>query len=228
MRVDKRQKRLKRKLVPEMFEAFERALNEYQPDILEIQPETPEELYRYYACIDKMYIWLKNAYKDDLCVLCNEMRAILGHLSEYGLKNENSKDNLQKAYGHFRRLSIDTLKILCNGLDKFFDEWINQHACYDYSNIDNKYFPDYVTLYNEAHKDYINVQRLESLGSDKGNKIIKKYHTVAQQYGKLYAHHTNIRRIKIERTTIGFKIRKRIGVICAFLIVVMSVLGAVL
>lgn len=226
--MNKRKMLLKGKLLQKKFDMFQKALDNYQPDILEIPPKMPNEIYCYYAHIDNMYVWLKNAYNDDLCVLCNEIRSILGHLSEYDLRDEKDKDNLQKAYGHFRRLSIDTLKILCNGLHEFFDRWIRKHAYYDYSNVDSEYFQKYVILYNKAHKAYIDVQKVENLGSDRNNRIIKKYHEAACQYGALYAYHDNDRRIRIEKTTARFRINKMIWVICTFLLVVLSVLGTVL
>lgn len=223
----KRRKSLKGNLLQKKFNAFQQALNRYQPDLLEISPQTPNEIYLDYAHIDNMYIWLKNAYNDDLCVLCNEIRAILGHLSEYDPTNDKCKENLQKAYGHLRRLSIDTLKILCNGLDEFFDRWIRKHAYYDYSNTDNEYFPKYVTLYNTAHQAYIEVQQAENLGSDRGNNIIKLYHDAAKKYGLLYKYHLNDRRMKIEKTTLMLNVNKILWIVCTSLLVILSVLGSI-
>lgn len=212
----------------EKFKAFEKALNKYNPSTLEKTPKNPNEIYQYYTCVDQMYIWLKNAYEDDLCVLCNEMRAILGHLSEYNIEDEETKNNLGKAYGHFRRLSIDTLKILCNGFDKTFDEWIRKHAYYDYRGIDAEYFPQYVKLYNMAHNAYIDVQKSENLGSDKNNNIIEKYYTVAKLYYDLYGHHIDNRRIRIDKITRRFKINKIVWVMATSIIGGLSVLGVLL
>ena len=212
----------------EKFKNFENALSEYNPDMLEITPKTPNEIYQYYICVDGMYVWLKNAYNDNLCVLCNEMRAILGHLSEYNLENEHKKNNLCKAYGHLRRLSIDTLKTLCNAFDKAFGLWINKHACYDYRNIDGEFFPKYVELYNGAHNAYLEAQKVENLGSDRDNDIIKKYHAVAQLYYRLYMHHMDDRRIRIEKITRRFKINKIIYISCMLIISICSIANAFL
>ena len=156
------------------------------------------------------------------------MRAILGHLSEYNPEEDKVKNNLGKAYGHFRRLSIDTLKILCNGFDKEYDKWIGKHALYDYRGIDNEYFPKYVSLYNKAHAEYIRVQKLENLGSDRDNGIIKEYRSVAENYYILYQHHMDDRRIKIEKITKKFIINKIIWFLAAIFMVILSVLGNVL
>jgi len=212
----------------ENYNRFMSALNSYMPEKLEVEPTAPHKIYEYYSCVDGLYIWLKNAYNDDICVLCNEIRAVMGHLSEYDKSTEDSKKNLGKAYGHFRRLSIDTLKILCNGFDQEFDEWISKHAHYDYRNIDKDYFPEYITLYYKAHKAYIDAQKLENLGSDKDNNIIKKYHDVAVLYGELYKHHVDDRRRKIELITYRFKFNRIVWTVCTFFLMVLSILGELL
>lgn len=221
----KRKKILKNNEDIEKYNSFIRSLTAYRPEILEKSPSSPAEIYEYYSYVDSLYVWLKNAYNDDLCVLCNEMRAILGHLSEYSPSNEDKRNNLGKAYGHLRRLSIDTLKILCNGFDKEFDEWITKHTPYDYSSIDDKYLPTYITLYYKAHNMYIAAQKAENLGSDRGNNIIKKYHDAAQAYGELYSHHTNERRYAIEKTTRRFKINKCAWILSTAILAILSILG---
>ena len=204
------------------------ALNAYCPEKLEVDPSNQSEIYEYYTCIDRLYIWLKNAYNDDICVLCNEMRAILGHLSEYNPNTENKKKNLEKAYGHFRRLSIDILKIICNGFDKEFDEWIRKHTAYDYRNVDAQYLPTYISLYYEAHGKYIEAQKSENLGSDKDNHIIKKYCDVAAIFGKLYKHHVDDRRFDIEKITRRFKKNKYAVIVSTIVLTIISILGAIL
>lgn len=189
----------------ERYDKFQEALFSYNPSVLEQEPATTGEIYQYYKHIDDMYIWLKNAYNDNLCILCNEMRAILGHLSEYK-PNESEKKNLEKAYGHLRRLSIDTLKTLCDAFDKVFDLWIMKHARYDYRNVDKDYIPHYAKLFNTAHKKYLTAQQDENLGSDRNNNIIQKYYEVAQAYYELYTFHMEKRRVRIERIAKRFKI----------------------
>lgn len=227
MRLNRRSKFLRVNSSEDSFRSLGDALEGYNSDCLETMPGSAKEIYQYYSYIDSLYIWLKNAYEDDLGVLCNEMRAILGHLSEYDSENENGKRNLSKAYGHLRRLSIDALKILCNGLDKAFDEWISMHAKYDYRSVDAEYFPEYVTLYNKAHSAYLNAQKEENLGSDRGNHIIEKYHSVAKKYYALYEYHMDARRYRIEKITKKFKLNKIVWIICTSLVVGVSVLGLV-
>lgn len=224
----KRKKILKNNESKDKYNSYTNALSAYHPEKLEESPSNPSEIYKYYSCIDSLYVWLKNAYNDDICVLCNEMRAVLGHLSEYNPDTEERKNNLGKAYGHFRRLSIDTLKIICNGFDKEFDEWIRKHTAYDYRNIDAEYLPTYITLYYEAHDKYIEAQKSENLGSDKDNDIIKKYCDVATKFGKLYEHHVNDRRTDIEKITRRLKRNKYAVIASTVVITVISVVGAIL
>ena len=223
----KSKKILKNNESKEKYSSYISALSTYNPEKLEETPSNPNDIYKYYSCIDNLYIWLKNAYDDDICVLCNEMRAILGHLSEYDPYTEKIKSNLGKAYGHFRRLSIDTLKIICNGFDKEFDEWIRKHTSYDYRNIDAEYLPTYIALYYKAHNKYIEAQKSENLGSDKDNDIIKKYCDVANAFGKLYEHHVDDRRFEIEKITRRFKRNKFAVIVSTIAITVISILGTV-
>lgn len=218
-------KKLSRQLSVNNFEKLETALNQFNPSLLETTPPSPKDIYKYYVCIDNLYIWLKNSYNDDLCVLCNEIRAILGHLSEYNIDDEDKKRNLNKAYGHLRRLSIDSLKILCNGLDQVFDEWIQKHVRYDYSNKDNSFLPQYIEKYYSAHYAYLQVQMDENLGSDQNNKIIEKYHNAAKEYLSLYAFHKSKRRLKIERASRVFNLNKIAYIIALIIITVISVIG---
>lgn len=201
------------------------AMGKYNPERLEKQPKEPRDLYHYYTCIDGVYTWTKNSYENDLYVLCNEMRAILGHLTEYDEKSEKSKNNFEKAYGHFRRLSIDTLKILCNGLDQVFDEWIQEHAQYDFRNKDNEYLPEYVTLYYEAHNAYLEVQEIENLGSDRENGIIQKYHEVGRKYLEVYQYHIKTRRQRIEKTARRFKINNKLVICATVVFTILSIVG---
>lgn len=208
------------------YEVLEKALGKFNPELFEIAPQYPNEIYYYYTYVDGVYIWLKNAYQDNICVLCNEMRAVLGHLSEYDDKDDDGKKNLEKAYGHFRRLSIDSLKILCNGLDEAFDKWIQKYARYDYSRRDNKYLPDYVRLYHNAHNAYLDAQEKENLGSDRGNSIINKYYDVANKYLLLYKHHNNIRRVKIEKLAKRFRWNTRLAILATIVFATLSIVDA--
>lgn len=191
--------KLSKKKVNQGFEKFQESIQNFNALQLEIEPKTPSQIYRYYQYIDKLYIWIKKAYCNDLSVLNNEMRAILGHLSEYNALHDAPTQNLTKAYGHLRRLSIDTLKITCNGLDLFFQEWINKYSHYDFRDTDGQYMPRYMKLYYSAHRQYMKVQKIESNGSDRQHHIIKEYYEVVKLYQILYQYHLNARRRKIER-----------------------------
>ena len=196
----------KQKLFLQDYEYLKDALKNYNPSLLDNNPNDIKTMYSYYTYIDDVYTWLRCAYDEDLPVLCNEMRAILGHISEYDSTNDVKKKNLDKAYSHLRRLGIDNLKILCNGLDQNFDEWIQKYAKFDFRNIDNTFLPEYIKLYHEAHDSYLEVQQAENLGSDRDNCIIEKYHRVALKYLQLFEHHIQDRRARIERTAFLFRL----------------------
>lgn len=203
------------------FNNFKDALNSFQPSILENEVTAPNDIYYYYSKIDKLYVWLKNAYNSDLQSVENEMRAALGHMSEY----ESDHGNLQKAYGHIRRIGIDVLKILCNGFDQEFEEWINTHAAFEYSSHDNLYMPQYVKMYNEAHQKYLYAQQKENLGSNKNNRIIEKYYEAAESYGMLYEYHLNERRLKIHNRYCKNLWLQRLWVMSTLVLTTISVIG---
>lgn len=224
----RKKQNLFQKTLVEEYEYLKSGLENYNPALLDSQPATPQTLYKYYTNIDKVYTWLRMAYDDDLSVLCNEMRAILGHLSEYDVDDDKQKRNLDKAYSHFRRLSIDTLKILCNGLDQVYDEWIQKYAKHDFRKIDNSFLPQYIELYHEAHSMYLNVQRAENLGSDRDNAIIQKYHGVALKYLELHMHHINPRRIRIEKNARRFELNNRVFWFATIIFTSISIIDAIM
>lgn len=203
------------------YKEFEISLNAFQPETLEIPITKPEQIYVYYNSIESLYTWLRNAYGSDLQSIENEIRATLGHMSEY----ESDHENLQKAYGHIRRMAIDVLKILCNGLDKEFEEWIITHAEFDYNTQDNLYMPMYVKMYNQARKEYLDAQMKENMGSNRNNHIIEKYYKAAKSYGKLYEYHINKRRIKIHRYYIRMLWQRRLWIASTSAVTIISIIG---
>lgn len=226
---NKSQKKFKKNTVnAEIFENFQRAFNKFNPSELEKDPKNIKDIYIHYNYVDDMYIWLKQTYENSMCVLSNEIRAILGHISEYDIQSDKGLKNLEKAGGHLRRLSIDTLKILCDGFDKTFLLWINKYSKFDYSNIDQDYLPEYVNLYNEAHTKYLDVQKNENLGSDKENAIIVKYYATAQLYCELYKHHQKERRLHIEKMAKRFRINKLIWIFSTGFFAAMSIISVLI
>lgn len=205
----------------EAYSEFQEALAAYKPVLLETTVTMPMEIYGYYSTIDKLYVWLKNAYHSDLQSVENEMRATLGHMSEYELDH----DNLSKAYGHIRRMSIDVLKILCNGFDQEFEEWIITHAAFDYNKHDNLYMPKYVELYNVAHQKYLYAQQKENLGSNKNNNIIEVYYDAANAYKELYEYHINDRRKKIHKHYRKMVWQRRLWICATVIVTAISIIG---
>ncbi len=76
-------KELKKEYYINNYDSLCEALTAFNAVAIEKEPLDEKELYLYYTYVDKLIVWLKNAYKDNLYVLCNEIRAVLGHLSEY-------------------------------------------------------------------------------------------------------------------------------------------------
>lgn len=223
----KKQKKIK-KLSADKFDRLKEAIDKFCANKLEYPPFKAKDIYTNYTYVDALYVWLKDAYNDDMCVLCNEMRAVLGHLAEYDEEDDDKKRNLTKAYGHLRRLGIDSLKILCNGLDEIFEKWIFKYSKYDYSNIDNEYLPKYIKKYYIAHNEYLQVQKAEKLGSDRENAIIVKYHEAAKKYLDLYELHIYDRRTRIERRTLGFKFNNIIIFGLSLILCLLSIVDVIL
>ena len=203
------------------YSEFETSLKAFQPETLEIPVTTPGQIYAYYSKIEGLYTWLRNAYDSDLQSIENEIRATMGHMSEY----ESDHENLQKAYGHIRRMAIDVLKILCNGFDKEFEEWIITHAEFDYNTQDNLYIPMYVKMYNQARQEYLDAQMKENMGSNRSNHIIEKYYKAAELYGKLYEYHINKRRDKIHRYYIRMVWQRRLWIVSTIMVTSISIIG---
>ena len=103
----------------------------------------------------------------------NEIRAILGHLSQYRMSNYNiDKNDLRKAYGHFRRLNLDLLKILCDIFNKNLYKILTQQYKYDLRNVKDDYLVNFDKKYITARRLYLKAQREESSGSDRNKHNI--------------------------------------------------------
>ena len=110
-----------RKLKKEEIETLENfLLEEYDAEIINTAPKTEKELlgaYQFHA--DVLYQYVRSTVNHFMHAINNELRALLGHLSEYRVSETSpGKRDLEKAYGHFRRMNLDALKILC---DEFVD-----------------------------------------------------------------------------------------------------------
>lgn len=156
----------------------------YKSAVIEQRPVTEESLYNIYVeNTDPILFFAKKLLRRKTVVLDNEVRAMFGHLSEYRLSDSTDRGELQKAYGHFRRLNIDMFKIICDEFDKAFLLWLKKYSHYDYRNIKNDFLESLVQKYLSAHKDYLKAQQEERVGSDYDkHQIVSLYYLAAKQY----------------------------------------------
>ncbi len=162
-------------------------LDAYKPEQIDCMPLTEKDLYRYYEDFtDELLTFVRKMSDDNVFLLGNEARAMFGHLADYRL-NSKEKKNLQDAYGHFRRLNLDVLKILCNELDKTFIKYLKKHYQYDFRNTRKDFLFEYSEKYFDAQRAYLKAQIDERAGSDRlSGNIIFEYHEAAKKYLELF------------------------------------------
>ena len=161
-------------------------LEAYDAEAVNRIPFTEKELHKMYVdYADPIICCARKLAQDNIFPLGNEVRAMFGHISDYRI-NPTHKKNLEDAYGHFRRLNIDTFKILCDEFDKVFLKYLQKHYHYDFREVHSTFLCDYSKMYFEAKNTYLKAQLSEHVGSDRleGN-IIQLYHSAAQKYVKL-------------------------------------------
>lgn len=190
-------------------------LKVYRPNAI-IQPKTELELYKMY---NDMVVPLIDYYVSVMgepeFVLSNEVRAMLGHLVDYKLTNDGLKENLEKAYGHFRRLNLDAFKILCDEYDKYFSKCITRFYKYDLRNIDCKFLNDYYSHYFNARNAYLDAQKHESLGRN-SNEVYERYFFALREYIALKNKYLEKKKI-LERKRLHSIIFKSISIVVSLL-----------
>lgn len=168
------------------FEDF--ILNKFPSDKINEQPKTEQDLLSLYCeYSDLLYQYVRCVIKPYLYPLNNEIRAMFGHLAECKISpTSTTKLDLEKAYGHFRRLNLDLFKLICNGFDQTLSKKMKKQYRYDFRNSCSGYLKEYSSRYFEAKRLYINAQEEERLGcdSDKHN-VILLYYKAATEYIKL-------------------------------------------
>ena len=171
--------------IPELEEYI---LTNFSPEDVDVDPKTEEELYRcYYNNTDYLYQYLRKTVGDWLFPLSNEVRAIMGHLADYRISDSGcDKKNLDKAYGHFRRLTLDAFKILCNEFDKSLSRQLKAQYSFDYRKVCVNYLDHFAEKYIAAKTKYIDAQCKEKLGSDHGkHNVMRLYYDAAKEYIEL-------------------------------------------
>ena len=168
------------------------ALDTFSPDLINSQPKTERELLDLYLRFTDPIVTHARVMSDDtIFVLGNETRALLGHLADYNQTPDNRK-NLSDAYGHFRRLNLDTFKIICDELDQYLLNYLESHYHYDYRSVNKKFLSDYVAKYFVSQNAYLDAQTTERTGSNRcSNNIIEKYHAAAKAYADLFLYLKN-------------------------------------
>lgn len=183
------------------FDLEEIILKDFDSNLINQKPQTEKELYQYYAqYTDIMVQYLRLKVTSILRPLTNEVRALFGHLTDQNTENKVDHRELEKAYGHFRRLTLDSFKILCDEYDNFlYKKFVSQYR-YNFNSVDVNYLKKYSDLYISAKKAYIEAQQAEKTGSDSTGKenVIKLYHTAAKKYIELKRHYCSNKK-KINR-----------------------------
>lgn len=168
------------------YQDLKDALDSYDTNIVNTVPNTAKELLRYFECYSDPVISIaRKINNDNVFTLGNEVRAMLGHIADY-YSDSNNKKNLRDAYGHFRRINIDSFKILCNMLDKQLLKYMDSHIHYDFRGVNTEFLKKYSTQYFSAKQMYLDAQLKERTGSDiSGDNIILKYYNATKAYSEL-------------------------------------------
>ncbi len=201
-------------------------LNDFDVNKLDTAPKTEKELLEMYCCDgDALYRYIQGTVNPFLRPLSNELRAMLGHLAAYRMKEGRNKNELDKAYGHFRRFIIDGLKILCDEFDKALLLQLKKQYKYDFRAIEIDYLKKYSVQYFKAKNFYLCAQKEERVGSDRGaHNLIDLYYHAAKEYIQL-------KQLYLEKKPIFSRLKRRIiirniafGIMSAFGIIV-SLIG---
>lgn len=164
-------------------ELEEFVVNSYQPEMINSEPKTEKELlFIYQKYTVPLYDYMRHIFQF-VYPISNEIRAMLGHLSEYRTLKKDNRRELEKAYGHFRRINLDAFKIICNELDRSLFLVLQKQYSYDYRNICVDYLKIYGEKYFSARKAYLYAQEEESVGIDSyTHNIFDLYYQAAKQY----------------------------------------------
>lgn len=163
-------------------------LTQYKPDIINSQPSNEKDLLNiYYSYTDILFQYVRNYTERFINPITNEIRALLGHLAEYRISDQRStKIDLEKAYGHLRRINLDLMKILCDEFDRSFSKIQKAQSRYDLRNMKNDYTLTFGKKYFNAKNLYINAQKEERLGCDSHtHNVYDLYFQAAKEYIEL-------------------------------------------
>lgn len=168
-------------------------ISEFDADLINQKPATVDELLKYYSeNTYYIYQYLKSVTDKQLDFASNELRAMLGHIAEYRINNDGTKNDLEKAKGHFRRMTLDILKVICDVFDESLLSNLKKSYKTDFRNINKDYLEEYSEQYFKAKNYYIQAQSDERTGADSNkHNIISKYYLAAKSYIRLKQYKDN-------------------------------------
>ncbi len=203
------------------------AIINYDFNQLEIEPSGINELMEYYLhSTDPVYSSMRKVFTISFEVIDNEIRAMLGHCVDIDISNPQDK-NLDKAYSHFRRMNIDSFKIICDEIDKFYTRWFKTHYKCDFSNMRTDFLQCITEKYCTAKSLYIQAQHEERVGSDfNKHKILKEYSEAALAYVLMYKLYVQYRK-KVQRVKIYSIVRRCVMGVVAVVSLVAGVVSFV-
>ena len=187
------------------WEKYQELVEKYDPSIINVCPKSADELYGFYRAYTRVLLDCVFEEIQTLpYVLANEIRAMIGHLSEHNTKIDLGNYELQKAYGHFRRLNLDAMKILCDELDKGFSDFISKSYKYPYYKVEEGFMASYAKCYFEARQLFLKAQFSEGVGSNYKANVYETYFKAVKKYIELQKYYLdNLSEIKkIRRRTI--------------------------
>ncbi len=164
-------------------------LKKYDFEIVNQVPFSEKELMVFYEnYTDPLLTEARRLTNDNIFVLGNEMRAMLGHLADYR-QNLQYRKNLKDAYGHFRRLNVDAFKIICDEADKSLLRYLKKHVHYDFRNVNSSFLFEYSQKYFKAKSLYLKAQVAERTGSDRASgNVIMMYYDATCAYAELLSY----------------------------------------
>lgn len=194
---------------------------------LDMKPMTEEQLLSMYA----IYTLPLYEYLDELFgfpyAIGNEIRAMLGHLSQYNSDKRSNRNELEKAYGHFRRVNLDSLKVICDELDRSLSYDWNKDTKYDFREFQKDYIEEFGKRLIYARMRYLEAQESENVGSDSEvHNVFELYYESAVKYIELkqyyYKRMCDKGYIKIKRGTV---IKHVLTIILTLYGIIVTVIG---
>lgn len=159
--------------------------------------------------------------------ICNEIRAMLGHLSQYNSDKQSNRNELEKAYGHFRRVNLDSLKVICDEFDRSLSYSWNKDTKYDFRDFQRDYIEEVGNRLICARKSYLEAQESESVGSDSGvHNVFQLYYEAAVNYIELKQYYIKCKRNKYYKKVKRGTIIKHVSTIILTLYgIIITVIG---